>query len=67
MGRLLGRKYRWDFQVPGGKQTMQGEERRVHHTSDGNVASYVRSHSEWPHRLLLQAGGQGCLAATRYN
>lgn len=66
----MGRRNRWDFRVPGGKETNAKEKRRVHHALEREEPSnHVRSPEEpgvgvglW---LLLQAGDQGCLAGTR--
>lgn len=68
MDQLQGGRDRWDFQVPGGKQTDTREDRRICKASDGEkLTSHVRSQNRVAIQPLLQAGGQGCLAGTRCN
>lgn len=49
MGHFLGGRDRWDFGVPGGKQTVRCKERRdkVRHASERKkVTTHVRSRAE---------------------
>ena len=56
MGQLLGRRYRWDFQVPGEEGICKEEEGELYHAFDGEE---LMSHGRSQNRVATQAAPTG--------